>query len=59
MRVCQLKVITSIDRRDRTSQDFYADLELVAVRLEITEKVLVAFLDIDSVNAVIDSDRTD
>ena len=32
MRVCQLKVITSIDHRDRTLQDFYADLELVAVR---------------------------
>jgi len=27
MRVCQLKVITSIDHRDRTLQDFYADLE--------------------------------
>ena len=48
MRVCQLKVITSIDHRYRTLQDFYADKISHCVP-GAHGKILVASLDIYSV----------
>lgn len=52
----QIGVTPLLGRLERVSDSSPANLESMALRQEITEKVLAASLDIDSVNSVIDTE---